>query len=199
MEEKIEEIIKTLDQELIETGKNYLTLAQANKSLNINDIFTLKEIEEKTFKKLLEQGKIPNAIQTDTKPRQWRIFPSNDSVKNKIKKTRSTKKSAQSNNNFELRNTFDVKGGCASSSGTSAIGIVIGIILCFTGIGAIIGVPLIIAAIILPFLNIGNSMIQGFCPYCGYDVFAFKRDPGVTCKSCKQRILIRDGNFYKLN
>jgi len=55
------------------------------------------------------------------------------------------------------------------------------------------------AGIIFPFLNIGNSTLVGNCPYCGHETIAFKNDPGVTCKACRQRIIIRNGIFYKLN
>jgi DNA-directed RNA polymerase subunit RPC12/RpoP len=82
--------------------------------------------------------------------------------------------------------TNEIKNGCLNGifGGFTAIGV--GILLCFTGIG-------------FPFLNIGNSTLIGNCPYCGHETIAFKNDPGVTCKACRQRIIIRSGIFYKLN
>lgn len=101
--------------------------------------------------------------------------------------------------NKKMGQTNEIKNGCLNGTfaGFAAIGI--GSLLCFTGIGAIIGIPLIIAGIIFPFLNIGNSTLVGNCPYCGHETIAFKNDPGVTCKACRQRIIIRNGIFYKLN
>ncbi|MBZ0243797.1 MAG: hypothetical protein K8F24_11315, partial [Bacteroidales bacterium] len=172
MEENIKKIIWTLDEELIKNGKTYLTLAQANKCLMRSGIFTVNDIAENAFKKILEKGKIPNAEQTEKKPRQWLIFHSNDKVKKKIDKKESVQKKTerittpnQITHNIPYRNTVDIQGGCVSTAGFSMAAIGIGTFLSFTGIGAIIGVPIILAAIILPFKNIGNTMIQGPCPY----------------------------------
>ncbi len=98
-----------------------------------------------------------------------------------------------------MEQTNEIKSGCFSGvfAGGAAIGF--GSLLCFTGIGAILGVPLIIVGIIYPFYNMGNSSLIGNCPYCGHETIAFRKDPGVTCKACQQRIIIKNGNFYKLN
>ncbi len=73
---------------------------------------------------------------------------------------------------------------------------VIGILLCFTGIGAIIGVPLILASIVLPFVNLGNASIVGNCPYCRHQTTEVKYDVGHTYKACWQMIIIRNGNCF---
>ena len=75
--------------------------------------------------------------------------------------------------------------------------ILIGVILCFTGIGAILGIPLIIGGILMPILGaaMGLSRIKGACPYCGSTVGALKKSPGVNCPGCKKRLVIRDGGF----
>ncbi|MFZ4400579.1 MAG: hypothetical protein ACOYO1_11135 [Bacteroidales bacterium] len=205
MDIKIENIIKALDQELVITGKPFLTLAHATKLLYANKILTQKDINENKLKKLLIQDKIPNASQTDHKPKQWRIFPSKLIVTDNVKSINKRKIEAEvisnpipiSNYNRNIIKTVEVEKGYSASKGTAYVFLIIGIVLCFTGIGALIGIPLILAGIALPFLNIGNSKIKGKCPYCNYDVYSFKYEPGVTCPSCRQRILIRHGNYIK--
>jgi len=96
-------------------------------------------------------------------------------------------------------NTQEIKNGCWTGWVGFSFALTVGTVLCFTGIGAIFGVPLIIAGFIFPFINLGNSTLIGSCPYCGHETTAFKNDPGVTCKACQQRIIIRNSNFHKLN
>lgn len=38
----------------------------------------------------------------------------------------------------------------------------------------------------------------GSCPYCGYGQVAAV-DPGGNCPSCKQRIVLRGGTFFRLD
>ncbi len=83
---------------------------------------------------------------------------------------------------------------------TASIFILVGFLLCLTGIGAIIGVPLIIGGIASPFIGpvAGLTSIKGKCPYCESEVQASSTDKGVTCAACKKRIVIRDKKFYKV-
>jgi DNA-directed RNA polymerase subunit RPC12/RpoP len=84
---------------------------------------------------------------------------------------------------------------------TAIIFILVGFLLCLTGIGAIIGVPLIIGGIASPFIGpvaVGLTSIKGKCPYCESEVQASSMDKGVTCPACKKRIVIRDKKFYKV-
>ena len=53
--------------------------------------------------------------------------------------------------------------------------IVIGAMVSFTGIGLLIGVPMILIGIAYPF--IGRSLIKGPCPYCGQELSAFGFNP----------------------
>ena len=69
----IEEIISAIDEELISTGKDYLTLAQANKLLVDEGIMSIPEKTNQEFKRLLESDKIVYAFQTKSSPIQWRI------------------------------------------------------------------------------------------------------------------------------
>ncbi|MDI9365426.1 MAG: hypothetical protein QM541_10775 [Flavobacterium sp.] len=63
---EIDEFIILFDSKMISSGKKYLSLRTANEILNDND----KNIN---LKELLKAGKIPNAFQTETTPKQWRI------------------------------------------------------------------------------------------------------------------------------
>ena len=78
--------------------------------------------------------------------------------------------------------------------------LIVGVLLCLTGLGAILGIPIIIAGFIYPFTKSARAPILiGKCPYCGHEVHASKLAPGVTCDACKQRIIIKDGIFYTIN
>jgi len=79
----IDEIIKVLDDKLLEMGKPYLTLSQANSELVKKGLMSISDKSNYEFKKLLEKRLIPNSSQTDTKPKQWRIFLSEDGEKRK--------------------------------------------------------------------------------------------------------------------
>jgi DNA-directed RNA polymerase subunit RPC12/RpoP len=72
-----------------------------------------------------------------------------------------------------------------------------GVVLCLTGIGALIGIPLIIAGIVAPIVGLVSS-IKGPCPYCGSAVTTSKSSQGVTCRACKKRVVVRDRKFYRV-
>lgn len=84
--------------------------------------------------------------------------------------------------------------GCLTGPAAGFILIVIGAMVSLTGIGLIIGIPLILCGIAYPF--IARSLITGQCPYCGRKVSALGHKPGITCPACKKRIVIRDKNFF---
>lgn len=80
---RIELLIKAIDKALIEKGKNYMTLGQANKSLYENGHITEFEKQSGFLKKMLEDGLIKNAKQTESSPKQWRLFLSDKRLKPK--------------------------------------------------------------------------------------------------------------------
>jgi len=85
-----------------------------------------------------------------------------------------------------------------------AIGVIffgVGGILCLSGIGAIIGIPLIVVGILFPFLApvLGLTIIKGQCPYCGSDVLISSTQPEVTCLACKKLIVIRNEEFLRVD
>jgi len=81
--ETINEIVYALDTRLLESGKEYLLLAEANKHLVKQGVFSAFERFDKSLKKLLEKKIIPHAYQTDATLRQWRIPLSEEGKKRK--------------------------------------------------------------------------------------------------------------------
>ncbi len=90
--------------------------------------------------------------------------------------------------------------GCLSGWVFGVFLIIAGVALTFTGIGAVIGVPLILIGLVLPFIApfVGLNAVRGPCPYCGAQVRSSRTDAGVTCPVCRHRILIRDGRYYRV-
>jgi len=74
-----------------------------------------------------------------------------------------------------------------------------GLLLTFTGIGALIGIPMILGAVLLPFIGalVGLGTIKGPCPHCGQSITAQSAQPGIDCQACKRRIVIREKRFFK--
>ncbi len=91
--------------------------------------------------------------------------------------------------------------GCLAGWAVAGCLIPLGIILCFTGIGAIIGVPLIIGGILVPFLGsvMGLGTVKGECPWCETAVTSPLASKGFDCPVCKKRIVIREKNFVKID
>ena len=67
--------------------------------------------------------------------------------------------------------------GCLAGGATSGCLIVMGGLLCLTGIGAIIGIPLILGGLLAPFLAplVTMGSLKGPCPYCGTQAIAYGR------------------------
>jgi hypothetical protein len=105
--------------------------------------------------------------------------------------------------------------------------IVVGILLSLTGIGAIIGIPMILIAGITMWLDAtSNSLkqtsdildtatkkmqaenakyavlknsLKGNCPYCDYENICPPATPGLDCPACNQRIIVRNNSFQTLD
>jgi predicted RNA-binding Zn-ribbon protein involved in translation (DUF1610 family) len=77
--------------------------------------------------------------------------------------------------------------------------IIVGTLLCLTGLGAIVGIPMILAAVFSPLLGpmIGIGALIGKCPWCGTSVNSAENATDFTCISCSQRIAIRHREFVK--
>lgn len=79
--------------------------------------------------------------------------------------------------------------------------IIIGGALSLTGIGMIIGIPIIFAGLIMLIAGpiVGTSLIKGQCPYCGNNLGSFSSiQNALTCKACGKRVLVRNKKFLKI-
>jgi DNA-directed RNA polymerase subunit RPC12/RpoP len=74
---------------------------------------------------------------------------------------------------------------------------IVGAMLCLTGLGAILGVPMIVAAVLAPLLGpmIGIGALHGDCPWCGTRIHSVITVPQFYCHACSKRILIKDRKF----
>ncbi len=75
--------------------------------------------------------------------------------------------------------------------------VIVGTMLCLTGLGAILGIPMIVAAVFAPLLGpmIGLGALQGKCPWCGVSVSSVANVKDFDCHSCGKRIAIRHREF----
>ena len=75
--------------------------------------------------------------------------------------------------------------------------IIVGVMLCLTGLGAFVGIPMIIGGIVAPLVGplIGFDSIRGKCPWCGAPASSVSSAQSFDCDACHQRIAIRDHKF----
>ena len=77
--------------------------------------------------------------------------------------------------------------------------IIVGTMLCLTGLGAILGIPMIIGGILAPILTpmivIGEP--KGMCPWCGTKVSNVFNAAHFECHECGQRIDAQNRHFIK--
>lgn len=78
--------------------------------------------------------------------------------------------------------------------------IALGVILCMTGIGAIFGLPLILAGVVMPFAasfmasrRVASDALTGPCPHCQLMV----RSSALRfyCPGCKQMVIVKNRMF----
>jgi hypothetical protein len=99
----------------------------------------------------------------------------------------------------------DAAFGCFGFWGASGILFCVGLLLCCTGIGIIVGAPMILGAIILPFLGPALGIkrrLRASCPHCGLllDITIAQVKQGYAdCCGCQQRFLISGTELHKPN
>jgi len=74
----------------------------------------------------------------------------------------------------------------------------IGIVLCFTGIGAILGFPIILGSLVLTLLGFFVKKIDGKCPYCQHNISVDSSKAGLNCDACANRIVIRNNMLCRI-
>ena len=71
--------------------------------------------------------------------------------------------------------------------------IIVGTLLLITGIGAFLGVPMLIAGVFAPLLGplLGIGALRGKCPWCGAAVSSIALIDGFSCEACKHKIAVK--------
>jgi DNA-directed RNA polymerase subunit RPC12/RpoP len=77
--------------------------------------------------------------------------------------------------------------------------IIPGTLMCLTGLGAFLGVPMIIAGVFAPLIGplIGLGALKGKCPWCGAAVSSIANSREFGCQACSKRIAISHRAFVR--
>lgn len=77
--------------------------------------------------------------------------------------------------------------------------IIVGTLLCLTGLGAFLGVPMIIVGVIAPLAGsvLGLREHRGKCPDCGTRVISVADGHGHYCPACSKEFDITNGHVVK--
>ena len=77
--------------------------------------------------------------------------------------------------------------------------IIVGTMLCLTGLGAFLGVPMIVGGIIAPLLGpmIMLGEPKGLCPWCGTKVTNVFNASSFECHDCGKKIASENRHFKK--
>jgi DNA-directed RNA polymerase subunit RPC12/RpoP len=75
----------------------------------------------------------------------------------------------------------------------------LGWLLCKTGVGCVLGIPLYLAGLTAPIIVGvvgGLGAVQGICPVCGHKIVTLRLfGEGVTCWTCRQRLIVKGNRF----
>jgi len=76
---------------------------------------------------------------------------------------------------------------------------IVGTMLCLTGLGAFLGVPMILAAILSPVLGpmIGIGALRGSCPWCGVRIHSLIAGTEFYCHGCSKKIVVKNRQFLR--
>ena len=78
--------------------------------------------------------------------------------------------------------------------------IIVGAMLCLTGLGAFAGVPMIIAGFFAPLAGpfFGSGSVGGKCPWCGAQISSLKHSQEFVCHACSHRVVVRNHELIKV-
>ena len=71
--------------------------------------------------------------------------------------------------------------------------IIYGGMICLTGLGVFLGVPMVIAGVCAPLIGslVGLNALKGKCPWCGAAVSGVGLFDRFSCPACSKRIVVR--------
>jgi predicted RNA-binding Zn-ribbon protein involved in translation (DUF1610 family) len=77
--------------------------------------------------------------------------------------------------------------------------IIWGGMICLTGLGVFLGVPLIIAGVCAPLVGslMGINALKGKCPWCGSSVGSVALFDRFSCPACSKRIVVRKSELIR--
>ncbi len=77
--------------------------------------------------------------------------------------------------------------------------LIVGTMLCLTGLGAFVGVPMIIGGVLAPLVGpmMGFGSLRGKCPWCGKTVSSISSIQSFDCDACHHRIAFRQNEFVR--
>jgi predicted amidophosphoribosyltransferase len=77
--------------------------------------------------------------------------------------------------------------------------IIVGTLLCLTGLGAFLGIPMIIAGLLSPLAGplLGISEHKGKCPSCGIRVISINDGQTHYCPACDKEFALTDHRLAK--
>jgi predicted RNA-binding Zn-ribbon protein involved in translation (DUF1610 family) len=75
--------------------------------------------------------------------------------------------------------------------------IIPGALLCLTGLGAFLGIPMIIAGVLAPLLGpmMGLGVLNGNCPWCDASISGLEHSKDFSCPECGKRIAVKHREF----
>ena len=77
--------------------------------------------------------------------------------------------------------------------------LIVGGMLCCTILGAVLGVPVIVAGILAPLIGpmVGIGEPRGNCPWCGTELNDIVNSPAFECHVCNGKVLLQNSRFVK--
>jgi len=82
---------------------------------------------------------------------------------------------------------------------TAPVLIIYGTLICLLGPAMVLGIPLIIAGILAPFLGpyLAINAVRGKCPWCGTAITSVGPLDAFYCHACSKRIAVHDRELLR--